>query len=128
MPGAAEYALPVTVVNESDGDAILYGWIDFDRDGLFSAEEAAASVIVPSAPGVQTVVLRFAVPAGADFSPGETFLRLRLTTDALGLHARARRTPPPSAPLRTARSRTGCCRSQPYSPILRSIKRPTAAH
>ena len=82
-PGAAEYALPVTVVNESDGDAILYGWIDFDRDGLFSAEEAAASVIVPSAPGVQTVVLRFAVPAGADFSPGETFLRLRLTTDAL---------------------------------------------
>ena len=82
-PGAAEYALPVTVVNESDGDAILYGWIDFDRDGLFSAEEAAASVIVPSAPGVQTVLLRFAVPAGADFSPGETFLRLRLTTDAL---------------------------------------------
>lgn len=55
---------------------------------FFRRRKPPLPVIVPSAPGVQTVLLRFAVPAGADFSPGETFLRLRLTTDALGLHAR----------------------------------------
>ncbi|MBC8535831.1 DUF7507 domain-containing protein [Feifania hominis] len=79
---ATSYSLPVTVTNQTGVPANLYGWIDFNKNGLFEPDEAAPVVSVPSATGTQTAVLTFAIPAGT-LSPGDTFLRLRLTTDSL---------------------------------------------
>lgn len=77
------YTLPVTVTNETGAEANLYGWIDFNQNGLFEFDEAAPVVSVPSFAGAQTVELTFTKPAGAALVTGDTFVRLRLTTDTL---------------------------------------------
>lgn len=80
---ASGYTLPVTVTNETGVPANLYGWIDFNQNGLFEVGEDAPVVSVPSATGLQTVSLVFTVPTGVTLNEGETFVRLRLTTDEL---------------------------------------------
>ncbi|WP_053956606.1 DUF7507 domain-containing protein [Inediibacterium massiliense] len=77
------YSLTVDVVNETGLPANVYGWIDFNQDGVFQGNEAAPVVVVPSAPGVQQVVLNFTVPVGVILTPDHTFARVRLTTDEL---------------------------------------------
>ncbi|MCY6958952.1 DUF7507 domain-containing protein [Clostridium brassicae] len=77
------YSLTVDVVNNTGLPANVYGWIDFNKDGVFQVNEAAPVVVVPSAPGVQQVVLNFTVPAGVILTPDHTFVRVRLTTDEL---------------------------------------------
>lgn len=77
------YTLPVTVQNQTGQMAHLYGWIDFNQNGLFEANEAAPVLNIPSAAGTQTVSLVFTPPAGAVFTAGNTFVRLRVTTDDL---------------------------------------------
>ncbi|WP_053956604.1 DUF7507 domain-containing protein [Inediibacterium massiliense] len=77
------YSLTVDVVNETGLPANVYGWIDFNQDGVFQGNEAAPVVVVPSAPGVQQVVLNFTVPVGVILTPDHTFVRVRLTTDEL---------------------------------------------
>lgn len=79
---ATAYSLSVRVTNQSDKRANLYGWVDFNQNGRFESNEAAVAT-VPSAPGVQTIPLSFTVPSGVTLSPGQTFVRLRLTTDTL---------------------------------------------
>lgn len=80
---AATYTLPVTVTNETGLTANLYGWIDFNQNGVFEANEAAPVAAVPSAVGTQVHNLAFSVPAGTVMAAGNTFVRLRLTTDNL---------------------------------------------
>ncbi|MGJ0909504.1 DUF6923 family protein, partial [Clostridium botulinum] len=77
------YSLTVDVVNNTGLPANVYGWIDFNKDGVFQGNEAAPVVVVPSAPGVQQVVLNFIVPVGVTLTPDHTFVRVRLTTDEL---------------------------------------------
>lgn len=75
------YVLDVRVTNNTGQPANLYGWIDFNQNGLFESYEAAPVMVVPSAPGLQTIPLNFDIPGGFGF--GQTFVRLRLTTDDL---------------------------------------------
>ncbi|MDU1421839.1 MAG: DUF11 domain-containing protein, partial [Clostridium botulinum] len=77
------YSLTVDVVNNTRLPANVYGWIDFNKNGVFQGNEAAPVVVVPSAPGVQQVVLNFTVPVGVTLTPDNTFVRVRLTTDQL---------------------------------------------
>ncbi|EJO5349523.1 DUF11 domain-containing protein, partial [Clostridium botulinum] len=77
------YSLTVDVVNNTGSPANVYGWIDFNKDGVFQGNEAAPVVVVPSAPGVQQVVLNFTVPVGVTLTPDHTFVRVRVTTDEL---------------------------------------------
>ena len=77
------YSLPVTVTNNTGSPANLYGWIDFNQDGVFQGNEAAPVQIVPSQTGTQSVTLNFTVPAGVTLTPATTFVRLRLTTENL---------------------------------------------
>ncbi|WMJ80619.1 CARDB domain-containing protein [Clostridium sp. MB40-C1] len=77
------YSLTVDVVNNTGLPANVYGWIDFNKDGVFQGNEAAPVVVVPSAPGVQQIVLNFTVPVGVTLTPDHTFVRVRLTTDEL---------------------------------------------
>lgn len=80
---ATTYSLPVTVTNNTGNPANLYGWIDFNKDGLFQGNEASAVQVVPSQGGTQNFILNFTVPAGVTLTPNHTFVRLRLTSDNL---------------------------------------------
>lgn len=71
------------MVNDTGLTAHLYGWVDFDQNGLFEVNEAAPVVDIPSGAGTQYAVLNFTRPAGGGSALGSTFVRLRLTTDIL---------------------------------------------
>ncbi len=68
----------VAVTNTTGSAAVLYGWIDFDSDGVFAATERAL-VNVPNGTNAGTFTLDFGtVPTDAAMS---TFARFRLSTD-----------------------------------------------
>lgn len=96
---SANYPLSVTVTNQTDGSANLYGWLDFNQNGLFEADEAASVVVIPAYSGTAQYTLDFTRPPNATLRPGHTFLRLRLTTDDLtdsGLEAQDTRSVGPA--------------------------------
>ena len=71
------YQLDVPVAGQSG--ATLFGWIDFNGDGDFDTSEGTSV----AATSTETVSLVWTVPTGANnLVAGNTFLRLRLTTDA----------------------------------------------
>ncbi|QJD82955.1 DUF7507 domain-containing protein [Cohnella herbarum] len=81
---ATSYSLNVTVINNTGSPANLYGWVDFNGDGIFQGNEASPVQVVSSQPGTQTIPITFTVPSsGVTLSAGHTFVRLRLTTDNL---------------------------------------------
>ena len=77
------YSLTVTVTNYTGTEAYLYGWVDFNKNGLFEASEASAVLTVPGNSGVSQQVLTFSRAPEIIPGPGHTFLRLRLTTELL---------------------------------------------
>ncbi len=73
------YSSPFTVTNTTGTAGTLYAWIDFDKNGTFTADEATA-VSVPSGTNNGTVTLNWSnIPS--DMQLGTTFIRTRLTTD-----------------------------------------------
>jgi len=78
---AAEGQSAVIDVNVTNtvGDATLYGWIDFDQDGVFEASEAALAP-VPNGTNNGTITLVFT--ASGSGTAGSTFARFRLSTDS----------------------------------------------
>jgi hypothetical protein len=75
-------AVHVTVTNLSGSEAMLYGWIDYNGDGIFDNAAERASIDVPNDTTADVVTLTFpAVPVG---SAGDTFARFRLSTDRAG--------------------------------------------
>ena len=75
--------IQVSVTNNTDDDAILYGWIDFDGDNVFdSGERTSVNVFANS--GVTTVTLTFGeTPTTANSDTGgSSVLRLRLSSDS----------------------------------------------
>jgi len=76
--GATSYILSAANIRAT-GTGTLHAWIDFDKDGVFSASEHASVAVnagVLSGGGLSWS----GVPAGA---AGATFARLRLTSDVL---------------------------------------------
>lgn len=98
IPGA-EACVSVTAVNNTGGDANLYGFIDYDGDGQYDADVddllTGGTNGIPFTGGVAPVADNggagatntycFDVPAGATFDGGETHLRFRLTTDTIAI-------------------------------------------
>ena len=80
---ALNYSLTATVTNYTGNTANLYGWIDFNKNGLFEASEAAAVIQIPAYSGTGQYTLDFSRPPGSVLTPDHTFLRLRLTSDDL---------------------------------------------
>lgn len=74
------YTLALSVTNTTGFLANLYGWIDYNKDGIFQTNESI-SIVVPSSANVQSINLPFTNPTPPVF--GTSFLRLRLTTDSL---------------------------------------------
>lgn len=74
---STNYSIEVPVFNQTGETATLFGWLDFEVDGDFSAAGEGVSVAVPD--GATSVTLNwpsFSLGAGP-----QTFLRLRLTRD-----------------------------------------------
>ncbi|MEL7038625.1 MAG: GEVED domain-containing protein, partial [Cyanobacteria bacterium J06592_8] len=76
--GSTDYTLSVPVTNTIGTDGTLSGWIDFDQNNSFDAGEIA-TVTVPDATNNTTVDLNWTGLTG--LTAGETFVRLRLSTD-----------------------------------------------
>ncbi len=79
---SSSYTLEVPLTSGSSV-ATLYGWVDFDGDGRFSASEAATANV---AAGASTATLSWNSANGnapTGLNEGTTFARLRLTTDDL---------------------------------------------
>ncbi len=76
-----EYALDVPLVNTSGSDATLYGWIDFNDDGVFTTSEMVSAVV---ANGVSTARLTWT--GFTLLVPNSTYLRLRLTSNASAIN------------------------------------------
>ena len=70
------WTIGVTVLN--DPTANVYGWIDFNRNGTFDANEFAMTVAHQND---NQVTLEWMMPPG--ISPGKSYARFRITTDNL---------------------------------------------
>lgn len=79
------YTLLVPVRNNAVATRYLYGWLDFNNDGRFQAEEMANAVISFSASGISTQTLTWSAAKTATLINGITkiYLRLRLSTVSL---------------------------------------------
>jgi|GEM_PF-1893169 len=73
-----EYSVEVDVTNNTTEDATLIGWIDFDNDGLFEANEAVSQTIAAGS-GQQFVTLEWTELSGV--ARGFTYGRFRVSTD-----------------------------------------------
>ncbi|MDA1014493.1 MAG: GEVED domain-containing protein [Planctomycetota bacterium] len=77
--GAAP-TITLLATNTSGSAATLFGWIDFNRDGLFDNSTERAQFTVPNGTTDGRFTLTFpAIPSG---SIGGTYARFRLSTDA----------------------------------------------
>ena len=75
---STNYSVDVTVTNTTGVAAQLIGWIDFNRDGVFTANEAAS---VSVANGTSNSVATLSWTGLKNVKAGDSYLRLRLTTD-----------------------------------------------
>ena len=74
-----KYSLKVPVTNNTNGDATLHAWIDFNQNGKFEAGEYTAETVT----NIQdSVSLSWNIPLSA--LVGDTHARFRLTKDDLG--------------------------------------------
>jgi hypothetical protein len=72
-------SVKVWVTNTTGANATLYGWIDYNRDGIFDNSTERAAVAVPNGTESEMVALSFpTVPRG---HTGTTYARFRLSTD-----------------------------------------------
>ena len=87
-PNANSFQAMVTVNNTSGSDAYLVGWVDFNRNNLFDANESATYDADPNTAGIQpiatgttnsTVALTWNSVSG--LTGGNTYARFRITTD-----------------------------------------------
>ncbi|PTB31671.1 hypothetical protein DAT36_15595, partial [Photobacterium phosphoreum] len=79
-PVPSSYTVTVNVTNNTGSDATLYGWIDFDRNGRFDADEMV-SVTVPTGTTSSDIAVTWSSFPG--ITTGYTLSRFRLTTDTL---------------------------------------------
>ncbi|MFZ1424963.1 MAG: SdrD B-like domain-containing protein [Saprospiraceae bacterium] len=68
------------ILNTTGFSATLFGWIDFNNDGMFSASEAATVSVANGFSGSKTLIWTGVTVAG---TPSNQYLRLRLTSNAL---------------------------------------------
>ncbi|WP_234400150.1 GEVED domain-containing protein [Shewanella marina] len=79
-PLPTSYQAQVKVTNTGTSPAVLYGWIDWDRNGHFDGDEVT-SYTVASGTNNQDVILTWDSFTG--ITSGTTVARFRLTTDSL---------------------------------------------
>lgn len=75
------YTVNVSVRNQSGANAFLVGYIDFNRDGIFSAtsERSNTLTVATSTTNPRTVTLTFTVPIDAEL--GTSYARFRISSN-----------------------------------------------
>lgn len=82
----SEPRVRVRATNLTGSEAMLYGWIDYNQDGVFDNATERSSMPVPDGSDGVVFTLQFpAIPIGSPF--GETFARFRLSTDVAAADA-----------------------------------------
>ncbi len=74
-----QYSIDLIVHNDTNKTANLVGWIDFNRNGRFETKEGVKKEVTPNFAGI--VTLNWSV--SDDIEAGTTYMRFRVTTDAL---------------------------------------------
>ncbi|MGB1256606.1 MAG: GEVED domain-containing protein, partial [Thiolinea sp.] len=77
---AIDYTLNVRATNTITSDATLHGWVDFDRDGNFDADEYASALV---STGLTDSTVSLLWTGLNDLVAGNTYVRLRLSTEGL---------------------------------------------
>ncbi|MCU7829212.1 MAG: choice-of-anchor L domain-containing protein [Candidatus Thiodiazotropha sp. (ex Myrtea sp. 'scaly one' KF741663)] len=79
------YSVTVSATSINGNNSNLIGWIDFDGDGAFQADEASNVATVTSGTFESPVVLTWnnIGSSGPDIALGDTFVRLRITNSAI---------------------------------------------
>ena len=74
------YSTIIRATNQTGNLAKLSGWIDFDKNGSFDADERAVVDVPTGSNNLNTTLTWPSIPT--DIKLGTTYVRLRLTTDA----------------------------------------------
>ena len=74
------YSTIIRTTNQTGNLAKLSGWIDFDKNGSFDADERAVVDVPTGSNNLDTPLTWSSIPT--DIKLGTTYIRLRLTTDA----------------------------------------------
>ena len=83
-PGTINYVQNVSVYNNTGAPATLIGWLDYNGNGVYDASEGR-SVTVPTSAAQQTITLSWMAITVGIVAGQNTFLRLRLTSQANGM-------------------------------------------
>lgn len=74
------YSTTIRTTNTSANTATLSGWIDFDKNGTFDADEKATATVPSGSNNIDTTLTWASIPS--DIKLGTTYVRLRYSTDA----------------------------------------------
>ncbi len=78
--GNTNYSIPISNITvQTPGNATLHGWIDFNKNGKFEANEYSA---VPIINGKLTKFMDWAGISPGTLTVGQTYARFRITTDS----------------------------------------------
>ncbi len=78
------YTMPVSVTNTTGNKAYIYAWIDLNANSAFQASELVIDSVTTSGTVIKNLTWNLSgYTCGANFNPGNTYMRLRLTTDSL---------------------------------------------
>ncbi|MDB5251565.1 MAG: type sorting protein [Flaviaesturariibacter sp.] len=81
---SGNYLANVNVFNNTGASATVCAWVDFNKDGVFTAGEGTTT-LVPSSASIQNVDLFWANPVN-NLSPNTyTFIRIRVTSTSNGM-------------------------------------------
>jgi len=79
---STSYSVSATAYNTSGGSATLWGWVDFDGNGQFSASEVASAAVANGA-NPASVTLSWPAVTVTPAAGSTVYARLRLTTGTL---------------------------------------------
>ncbi|MGL5081110.1 MAG: DUF4347 domain-containing protein, partial [Microcoleaceae cyanobacterium] len=80
---ATSYSVTVPVENTTGSPATLRGWIDFDGDGVFQADEAVSAIVANNATTATLTWDATTAPGFTGITFGASFARFRVSTDPL---------------------------------------------
>ncbi len=78
------YTVPASVTNTTGNKAYIYAWIDLNANSAFEASEMVIDSVTTSGTVTKNLTWNLSgYTCGSNFNPGNTYMRLRLTTDSL---------------------------------------------
>lgn len=86
-PISNSYTAQVSVMNNTNQNATLCAWLDYNGNGYFDAAESITPITVPSAAGAQSYFLTWPSITSPLLTGATTYLRIRITYASYGMNA-----------------------------------------